>query len=128
MKKINSIGYGHRIISVAAICLIVVPAICYLLLSITKQAQFQLFAKASLAVGFMILLILFVLLKIEFYQDKKIDEFYKANTKIRLPLKSGLFECQTCGNNQIKPEQKYCPGCGITFRNWSEDNGNKKQQ
>lgn len=127
-EKINSIGYGHKIIGSAAICLIIVPTVCYLLWAITKQAQFLLLIKASLVLGFMILLFLFVLLKIEFYQDKKTNKYFKANTKIRLPLKNGLFECQTCGNNQIKPEQKSCTVCGINFRNWSEDGGNKKQQ
>ncbi|MEA4889036.1 MAG: class I SAM-dependent methyltransferase [Clostridiaceae bacterium] len=116
MKKINSISYGHKISSSAAICLIVVPAICYLLWSITKQAQFQLLAKVSLVLGFMILLFLFILLKIELYQDKKTNKYFKANTKIRLPLKNGLFECQTCGNNQVKPEQKSCTVCGTTFK------------
>ncbi|MBE5965363.1 MAG: hypothetical protein E7255_00030 [Lachnospiraceae bacterium] len=128
MKKINSIGYGHKIICSAAVCLIALPIICYLLLSITKQAQFQLFAKASLVLGIMILLFLIVLLKIELYQDKKIDEHFKANTKIRLPLKNGLFECQTCGNNQVKTEQRSCIICGTNFENWSEDDGNKKQR
>lgn len=86
MKKINSINYGHKIISSALICLIVVPAICYFLWSITMQEQFQLFATASLVLGFTILLFLFVLLKIELYQDKKIAEYYKANEKTRVAL------------------------------------------
>lgn len=127
MKKINSINYGHKIIIGIVICMIVVPAICYLLWAITKQEQFQLFSKVSLVLGFMILLFLFVMLKIEFSQDKKINEYFKANKKIRLPLKNGFFECQACGNNQVKPEQKNCIVCGTNFRNWSEDDGNKKQ-
>lgn len=126
MKKINSIGYGHRIIGSAAICLFVLPSICYFLWLITKQAQFQLLAKVSLVSGFIILLFLFVLLRIELYQDKITNKYFKAHTKIRLPLKNGLFECQTCGNNQVKPEQKSCTVCGTIFNNWSEYDGNRK--
>ncbi len=126
MKKINSIGYGHRIICGAAICFIVVPVICYLLLILTERVQFQLLAKVSLVLGFIILLFLFALLKIELYQDKKMDEYYKANSHSRLTLKNGLFECQTCGNNQVKPEQRSCMVCGTNFKNWGEDDGNKK--
>lgn len=127
MKKINSNGYGFKVISGASIFLFVIPTICYLLYSITKQSQFQLIIKISLALGSMILLFLFILLKIEFFQDKKIDEYYMANKKSRLSLKNGLFECQICGNNQVKPEQKSCIICGTNFRNWSEDDGNEGQ-
>lgn len=125
MKKINSIGYGHKIIDSAAICLFAVP-ICYFFWLITKQAQFQLFAKISLVLGLIILLFLYVLLKIELSQDKKTDQYFITNANTRLPLKNGLFECQTCGNNQVKPEQKSCTVCGTAFRNWSEDGGNRK--
>ena len=128
MKKINSNGYGLKVISGAAIFLIVIPAICYLFYTITELSQFQLFVKISLAFGSIILLFLFISLKIEFSQDKKIDEYFMENKKSRLPLKNGLFECQVCGNNQIKPEQKCCIICGTNFRNWSEDDGNKRQQ
>lgn len=128
MKKINSIGYGHKILCGAVICLIVAPVICYFLLIMTKLAQLQLLAKLSAVLGLIILLFLFVLLKIELYQDKKMDEYHKANSQSHLPLKNGLFECQTCGNNQVKPEQRSCIVCGTNFKNWSEDDGNKKQQ
>ncbi len=124
MKKINSINYGHKIISGAAICLIAIPAICCFLWSFTKQAQFQLFAKISLILGFMILLYLFVLLKIELFQDKKLEEYFKVNKKTRVALRNGLYECQNCGNTRVKSEQKSCIVCGTNFKNWSDD-GNK---
>lgn len=128
MRKINSNGYGQKIIGCAAICLIVVPAICCFLCLVTKLAQFQFIAKVSLALGVVILLFLFVLLKVEFHQDKKLNQYYHANVEIRLPLKNGFFECQNCGNRQVKPEQKSCAVCGINFRNWSENNPDKDRQ
>ncbi|RCX21341.1 hypothetical protein DFP94_10287 [Fontibacillus phaseoli] len=128
MKKINSINYGHKILRSAIICLIIVPSISHFLWKMTNQIQFQLTTKISLIMGVIILLFLFVLLKIELYQDKKMDEYYRANSHSRLSLKNGLFECQTCGNNQVKPGQKNCIVCGTNFKNWSEDGGNKKQQ
>ncbi len=116
-------------ISGAIFFLFVIPAISYLLYSITKQSQYELFVKISVALGSLVLLFLFILLKIEFSQDKKIDEYFMANNKNRLALKNGLFECQTCGNNQVKPEQKMCIICGTNFRNWSEDDdGNERHQ
>ncbi len=128
MKKINSIGYGHKILCGAGVCLIILPVIFHLLSAMTGQMQLQLLAKGFLVLGSILLLFLFLLLRIEFYQDKKIDQYYSANSRSRLPLKSGLFECQTCGNNQVKPEQRSCAVCGINFKNWSEDDGNRKMQ
>lgn len=126
MKKINSINYGHKIISGAAICFIVIPAICYFLWSLTKLAQFQLIAKVSVILGFIILLFLFVLLKIELYQDERIDKYFNANKKKRVALRNGLFECQNCGNNQVKLKQKSCTICKTNFKNWSDDDGSKE--
>ncbi len=128
MRKINSNGYGQKIIGGAANCFIVVPPICCLLWSSTKPDQFQVFAKVSLALGAVILLFLFVLLKVEFHQDRKLEQYYNANKGIRLPLKNGFFECQNCGNHQVKPEQKSCDVCGMNFENWSANNPDKKYQ
>ena len=124
MKKINSIGYGHKIILSAAILLVIVPVICYLLIAITKKPQFLLYSKISFVSGLMILLLLFVLLQIEFFQDRKIDAYFEANRYMQLALRNGLYECQACGNNQVKREQKSCNICGANFRNWGEHNGN----
>lgn len=125
MKKINSIGYGHKILRSALICLIIIPSISYFLWKMTNKIQFQIVSKASVILGVIILLFLFVLLKIELYQDKKLDEYYRANAQSRLPLKNGLFECQICGNIRVKSGQKSCIVCGTNFKNWSEDDGIK---
>lgn len=117
MKKINSVGYGHKIIGAAVVFLVLIPAVTWLLSSITKQIAFLLFAKISLALGFAVLLFLLILLKIEFFQDKRIAKYFEANKNIKLRLKNGLCECQTCGNKQVKPEHKNCNVCGATFKN-----------
>lgn len=121
MKKINSIDYGHKIVCSAAIFLLILPAICCILRTITKLSTFLLLAKVSLVLGLLILLFLFILLKLELYQDKKIAAYFKANSKRRLPLNNGLFECQNCGYNQVTPLQKSCMICGITFEVREQD-------
>jgi len=126
MKKINSINYGYKIICGAAFCIFIIPASCYLFWIITKLSLFQLLAKVFITIGVIILLFLFLLLKIELSQDKKINDYYKANSQCCLPLKSGLFECQTCGNNQVTREHGSCIICGTTFKK-EEFDGNKKQ-
>lgn len=116
MKKINSINYGYKIICGAAFCLIIVPICCHLLWTITNLSLLQLFAKVFIIIGFIILLFLFLLLKIELSQDKKINDYYKANSQCHLPLKNGLFECQSCGNNQVNAEHRSCIICGTNFK------------
>lgn len=126
MKKINSIGYGHKILCAAAICLIVIPVTSHLLWITTSLVQFQLLVKMSSVLGLIILLVLFALLKVELYQDKKRDRFFEANSQTRVPLSNGLFECQTCGNNHVKPDQRSCTVCGTIFKNGGENDGNNR--
>ncbi len=125
LKKINSINYGDKILASAAICFFVIPAISNSIWLITRQEQFSLITRLSLSAGAMILLFLFFLLKLEFYQDKKLNEYFMANTQTRMPLKNGLFECQNCGNIQVKREHKTCNICGINFKDRSEEDGCK---
>ena len=115
MKKINSIGYGHRILGAAAIFLIVIPA-CLFALSKMLLIRFLPFAEVSLAFGFGILLFLLILLKIELFQDKKKARYFEAHRHTKLALKNGLYECQACGNQQVRPEHKTCAVCGVTFQ------------
>jgi uncharacterized paraquat-inducible protein A len=96
-------------------------------LDINKTSAVSVIGKGFFFIGLIILLFLFLLLKIELSQDKRINDYYKANSQFRLPLKNGLYECQTCGNNQVKAEHKSCIICSTNFKNRSEYDGNKKQ-
>jgi rubrerythrin len=62
-----------------------------------------------------IVLFLFILLRIELQQDRKMLEYYQAHSQTCLPLDNGLYECQTCGCTQVKPGQKSCTICGTAF-------------
>lgn len=76
---------------------------------------FGLLAKGSFALGLAVFLFLFILLRIELFQDKKRARYFEARKHTKLPLKSGLYECQACGNRQVGPEDKTCGVCGTTF-------------
>lgn len=116
MKKINSITYGHKIILLAATFLVPVPSVCYLFGKLTEQPLFYRAMRTSLALGFAILLLLLIWLRIELFQDQKIDAFFTANRSTCQLLQQGLYECQSCGYNQIRPEQRSCTMCGTTFK------------
>lgn len=121
IKKINSIGYGHKIIAISAIFLVVIPGISYLLSYLFKVDGLVLISKVSIVIGLLILLFLFLLLKIEFYQDKKLERYFEKNKNTRLLLHNDLYECQACGNRKVKQEQKRCDICGSYFNRENEN-------
>ena len=70
MKKINSIGYAHKIIGLAVIFIIILPVSCYTLLYFTNISIFVMAARVSLGIGLLISIAFVALLIIEFHQDK----------------------------------------------------------
>jgi len=116
MKKINSIGYAHRIIGLAVLFLIAIPSLLYLSNSHLHLPVLALLIKWSLGIGGIIIIFLTVLLTIEFRQDKRMNKYFEDNKNVRIPLRNGLYECQACGNMQVKREHRSCTVCGINFK------------
>lgn len=70
-------------------------------------------SKSFLVLAFFISLALFVLIKIELYQDQKLYKLYTKNRKNPITIKS-YAECQICGTRNDM-NHKYCKCCGQTF-------------
>jgi len=117
LKKINSIGYGHKIIGLALLFLAAIPVCCLVLSLIFQITIFIILRNISLGIGSFISLFFIGLLSIEFYQDKKIKRQYPNIRKYKLKLDNGGFECQSCGNRQITVNDKICVICGMGFDN-----------
>jgi high-affinity Fe2+/Pb2+ permease len=113
MKKINSIGYGGKVISVGILCAFIIPIIIFFFPY--KCGLLNLVSKISLIAGILILLLFSIWLKIELYQDKKMNRYFENNKGKKLSIGDGIFECQACGNRQIKPSDNRCNVCGIKF-------------
>lgn len=120
MKKINSIGYGHKIIGSTSVFLVIIPAASHLISTFTNKAAFLLLSRISFVLGSLILIFLFGLLTIELRQDKRVNKYFESNKIIKLALQNGLYECQSCGSRQVKLEHKNCYDCGVYFKNWEE--------
>jgi len=116
MKKIHSIGYAHKIIGIAVLFLTVIPFCFYILKFIFRSIVFSVFMYIFLAVGFLILLFFIGLFSIELHQDKKINRQYIHIKKTKIDIGNELYECQSCGNRQVKDIDKYCNICGIKFK------------
>ncbi|MDF2588971.1 MAG: hypothetical protein K0S41_2812 [Anaerocolumna sp.] len=113
MKKINSIGYGGKVISIIILCTFIIPIVLYIVPF--QWDLLKLVSKISFLVGILVLFLFFILLKIELHQDKKINEYFKNNKNKKLSIGDGKFECQACGNRQVKLTDKRCSVCGIRF-------------
>ncbi len=116
MKKINSIGYGGKILSFAMIFLLLIPVVSKLIIFVCKNRVLDIYANVSFRFGIIIILFLIVLLAIEFYQDKKQILSYEAQINEKISLGKGAYECQFCGNRLVKPEHKSCCICGRLFK------------
>ena len=123
MKKINSIGYGHKIWGLAMLFLTVIPFCCYFFDRILQTAFFSALMYTSVGAGFLILVFLAGLLAVEFYQDKKIHRRYATGRKKKLALESGRYECQSCGSRQVTGSEKSCGICGTRFKTERGDRG-----
>ncbi len=115
MRKINSIGYGHKVLGVAAVFLIVLPLCCHFFFALFRVELLNIMASASFGIGLFILLFFAGLLCIEFFQDSTINRQYAALRKAKVRTGNGMYECQSCGYRQIGAADKACPVCGVRF-------------
>lgn len=116
MKKINSIGYGGKVIGCGIVLAAIVPLTLKLVSLLVEKPIFPLIGKISHGVGAVILIGFAVLLAIEFHQDKKLNIYYESKQNERRALPNNLFERTACGNRQVAPQDKSCHVCGIHFK------------
>lgn len=116
MKKINSIGYGGKVIGVGTVLLAVIPLILKVASYLTGRLVFPLLSKISFGCGTVVLIGFAILLAIELHQDKKLNNHYQKKRNERRALPHNLFECAACGNRQVAAHDISCPVCGMSFK------------
>jgi len=115
LKKIDSIGYGHKLLSLSALFTVVLPLCFSVLYRLFYVAIFMLIMRISLAIGLLISIFFVVLLAVEFRQDKAIDRNYAYTRTTKQAIGNGEYECQSCGNQNMTATDKECGICGIIF-------------
>lgn len=126
MKKINSIGYGGKILGLAVTFAFFIPVSIKLVMMFYENTLLAIFAKISLGIGIIILVFFAILLTIEFHQDKKQDLYYSTQRNVKLKLGKAAYECQACGNRRVTSTDKNCSICGIFFKDMGEKNETHK--
>lgn len=114
MKKIDSNSYAGRWVAVglAPIALAGVLRVAQVVWGIAIPARLP---SALLALGAIVLLGLGVLLVIELSQDRRLNAYHLRRRRTKLPLSTGLYECQGCGSQQVGREDSVCRACGMVF-------------
>lgn len=116
MKKINSIGYGGKVIGAGLVFAAVIPSALKLVSLVAGKPVLPLVSKISLGCGAVILIGFAILLAIELHQDKRLNHYYQNKRNERRALPGNRFECAACGNRDVAAHDTSCPVCGIRFQ------------
>lgn len=81
MRKINSIGYGGKILNASLFFSLVIPGIIKIFTLFYQSAVLTVCAGVSFGFGIIIMLFLITLLMVEFHQDNKLNLYYEAQKK-----------------------------------------------
>ncbi len=115
--KLNLNGPGATFCALIGIFTIVIPiglSAADGLLSLTSgnRELIPLLIGLSFGVGLTLLVLFIILLLIEWVQDRHLDTVHRRNRHRKLPLSAAHYECQYCGNRQVKADDRYCRVCG----------------
>jgi uncharacterized paraquat-inducible protein A len=97
--------------------LVLVPAVLYGITllgnekEITKTILF-IMIKVSLVVGVVVFVCFLVLIVVEQIQDYYFDAQYQKQRNQKVLLANGHYECQYCGNQRVRENDKTCHVCG----------------
>lgn len=115
MRKINSIGYGGKILGGAMLLSVGLPAGFGLVERLTGRPVWGAAAIVSACGGIGLFLFLLGLLAVELSQDKKLLAVWQSQGREKQKLKDGRQECPCCGNREIRESEGVCMVCGNRF-------------
>lgn len=107
MKKINSIGYGRKVLFISFILGILIPLIFTFFY---QNSICRILLWVFLSIGMIIFFGFLIFLVIELNQDKRINQRYQRNHQHLLMIEPHLFECEACGARFDLPLEE-CPLC-----------------
>ncbi len=115
--KINSNGFGFRILALIAILTLAVPVILYLCYSALGFLGIRLeiilsVISISFNAGIVLLILFLLLLAVEFAQDRSRDIHYQSIRNRKLKISDEYYECQGCGNRLVRVTDSKCQVCG----------------
>lgn len=116
MKKINSNDYGYKVIGIGLVFAIIIPIIIKLLYFLFRYEVLNTLMWCSVGIGSVILIGFFIYLGIELQQDKRLDQYYNDHRYSKIQIEHSNFECASCGNRNVRKQDKSCAICGVLFK------------
>lgn len=120
MKKINSIHYGGKVLLVGALFLSVFPLGIIGLNLVLDSEILSVATKIVFCTGVLIIGFFFIHLIIEFWQDKKIEQYYASHKNVKIQIQGNGYECGACGSRNLKDKSKWCNVCGCQFGEYED--------
>ncbi len=71
--------------------------------------------KVSFVVGAFVIIVFLVLITVKQVQDHSYDVRYQKQRSQKVLLANGYYECQYCGNQKVRENDKSCNVCGKEF-------------
>jgi uncharacterized paraquat-inducible protein A len=107
-------------VEVIGIFMVLIPAVLYgvmLLWNETGSARTLVLSiiKISFLLGAFLLIVFLALILAEQVQDHYYDVKYQEQRSQKVLLSNGYYECQYCGNQRVKENDKTCDVCGKEF-------------
>ncbi len=117
MRRILNLNQPSAVfVKMIGLFVVVIPAVLYGILLLWNRTEIvrplRSLIRISFTVGALIFVILLILIIAEQIQDRYIDVQYQKNRDRKLPLADGNYECQYCGNQKVKRNDKTCLVCG----------------
>ena len=109
------------IVFVKIICLfgVMIPTALYIILlwsrTETVRALLLSLIKGSFRIGALMFVIFLVAMVVEQIQDHYFDMQYQKQRGQKRLLVNGNYECQYCGNQKVRENDKACSVCGRGF-------------
>lgn len=121
MRRILNLNQlGTQFLKLIGLFMVMIPAVLYVVLlafHVTESTRSLLFGviKVSFGVGVLICVVFLVLIIVEQVQDHYFDGQYQKQRDQKIFLGRGKYECQYCGNQKVRENDRICSVCGREF-------------
>jgi uncharacterized paraquat-inducible protein A len=121
MRRLLNLNQSSMVfVKVIVSLMVLIPAILYGIELIRQQTKivttfFLNMIKISFVTGAFIFIVFLALIVVEQIQDHYFDAKYQKQRGQKVSLANGYYECQYCGNQRVRENDKTCNVCGKEF-------------
>jgi hypothetical protein len=108
---------GLVFVKVIGLFMVLIPAVLYAIGLLWDETEtighlLRVMIQGSFWVGVVLLIVFLALILVEQIQDYRLHEQYKKQQNQKVLLANGFYECQYCGNQRVRENDRVCEICG----------------